>query len=152
MKFPITRQALQNFDPVQEKKNRDDLAIKIQINSIVEKICGEIQEQMEWTGPSLSTMRSAFNHAHIGHDTKEKHDKIMKDKRFVWDGLRTIRYSTTLELSESVLIPLLIEKLKETFIGCDIIIDPLKTYIIIDWSEVQPAQQVQQVQQVPPTA
>ena len=28
----------------------------------------------------------------------------------------------------------LTDKLKENFIGCDIIIDPLKTYIIIDWS------------------
>jgi hypothetical protein len=31
-------------------------------------------------------------------------------------------------------IPQFIEKLKENFIGCDFIIDPLKTYIIIDWS------------------
>ena len=31
-------------------------------------------------------------------------------------------------------IPQFIEQLKEIFIGCDYIIDPLKTYIIIDWS------------------
>ena len=31
-------------------------------------------------------------------------------------------------------IPQFIEKLKENFIGCDYIIDPLNTYIIIDWS------------------
>ena len=31
-------------------------------------------------------------------------------------------------------IPQFIEKLKENFIGCNFIIDPLKTYIIIDWS------------------
>jgi len=31
-------------------------------------------------------------------------------------------------------IPQIIEKLKENFIGCDYIIDPLNTYIIIDWS------------------
>ena len=28
----------------------------------------------------------------------------------------------------------LVEKLREIFIGCDIIVDPLQTYIIIDWS------------------
>ena len=27
-----------------------------------------------------------------------------------------------------------VDKVKEVFIGCDIIIDPLKTYLIIDWS------------------
>jgi hypothetical protein len=27
-----------------------------------------------------------------------------------------------------------IDKLKEIFVGCDIIVDPLKTYLIIDWS------------------
>lgn len=31
-------------------------------------------------------------------------------------------------------LPEFIEMLKETFIGCDIIVDPLKTYLIIDWS------------------
>jgi hypothetical protein len=31
-------------------------------------------------------------------------------------------------------IPIFIDKVKEVFIGCDIIIDPLKTYLIIDWS------------------
>jgi hypothetical protein len=31
-------------------------------------------------------------------------------------------------------LPEFIELLKETFIGCDIIVDPLKTYLIIDWS------------------
>ena len=31
-------------------------------------------------------------------------------------------------------IPMLIEKLKQLFIGCDIVIDPLKTYLVIDWS------------------
>ena len=35
-----------------------------------------------------------------------------------------------LNVEKSILIEGLIEKLKETFIGCDIIIDPLKTYLI----------------------
>jgi adenosyl cobinamide kinase/adenosyl cobinamide phosphate guanylyltransferase len=42
------------------------------------------------------------------------------EKKYVWNNQGTDEY--------------LIQKLKETFIGCDIIVDPLKTYVIIDWS------------------
>jgi hypothetical protein len=28
----------------------------------------------------------------------------------------------------------LLEKIRKIFIGCDVIVDPLQTYIIIDWS------------------
>jgi hypothetical protein len=31
-------------------------------------------------------------------------------------------------------LPEFIDLLKENFIDCDIIVDPLKTYLIIDWS------------------
>ena len=62
----------------------------------------------------------------------------MNDNRFIWNGLTNITQPTfnspTFDADESVLIPILVEKLKETFIDCDIVIDPLKTYIIIDWS------------------
>ena len=47
-----------------------------------------------------------------------------KEKKFVWRNLRSI----------SAYLPRFIEKLKEVFIGCDIIVDPLKTYLIIYWS------------------
>jgi hypothetical protein len=49
-----------------------------------------------------------------------------KEKRFVWHKIYNriqIEY-----------LSLLIDKVKEVFIGCNIIIDPLKTYLIIDWS------------------
>jgi hypothetical protein len=63
---------------------------------------------------------------------------MMAEKRFVWNELRTIRKpkcgGNDIDVSESILIPLLVEKLKENFIGCNIIVDPLNTYIIIDWS------------------
>ena len=32
------------------------------------------------------------------------------------------------------LIPEFIEKIRENFIDCDVIVDPLRTYLIIDWS------------------
>ena len=50
-----------------------------------------------------------------------------KQKKFVWNILSSFR-------NVNVELPVFIEKLKELFIGCDIIIDPLNTYVIIDWN------------------
>jgi hypothetical protein len=46
------------------------------------------------------------------------------EKKFVWRQVQNVREH----------LPQFIEKLKAVFIGCDIITDPLKTYLIIDWS------------------
>ena len=38
------------------------------------------------------------------------------------------------QVGRDAIISMFMDRLKETFIECDITIDPLKTYIIIDWS------------------
>ena len=48
-----------------------------------------------------------------------------KEKKYVWRQLSSVNHTH---------VPQFIDKLKEIFIGCDISIDPLKTYLIIDWS------------------
>jgi len=65
----------------------------------------------------------------------------MSEKRFVWHELvnirkRDVRYGKCgfIDRTEEVLIGHLVEKLKLTFIGCNIVVNPLKTYLIIDWS------------------
>jgi len=50
----------------------------------------------------------------------------VKTKRFVWP-CQSFPF-------EREYFPQYIEKLKAIFIGCDVIVDPLQTYIIIDWS------------------
>jgi len=62
-------------------------------------------------------------------DFKQRMPSSSKEKRFIWHSLNRVRFTFPKEL-----LPQFIEKLKYTFIGCDIIVDPLKTYIIIDWS------------------
>ena len=49
---------------------------------------------------------------------------------------RMCHRTDTILNSESVAkyLPEFIDLLKENFIDCDIIVDPLKTYLIIDWS------------------
>ena len=124
MKFPITRESLQAFDYAKEQEELKEEEIQKQLTLILERLCKEFQQAM----PSN-----------------------IKEKRFVWNGLHNItRFNATLietmntplemksplayNSSKKDYIPIFIDKLKEVFIGCDIIIDPLKTYLIIDWS------------------
>lgn len=138
MKFPITRETLQTFDPIEEKKIRDDIVIKNHINNLVQEICSNIKSRMEWTMPTGISLHASIGCGNI-NTNRDEHQKIMSEKRYVWNGLRYIRPGSKYglevsDVSEFVLIPLLVEKLKETFIGCDIIIDPLNACLIIDWS------------------
>jgi hypothetical protein len=136
MKFPITRERLQEFDPVQEKKDKDEITIQNHINMLVNNIGGQIENILSWTMPKpggMAVPQSLITNA------KHAHEAMMAQKQFVWRDIKNIRnlsYSRNdkIDADDSVLITLLVQKLKETFIGCDIIVDPLKTYLIIDWS------------------
>ena len=133
MKLPITRESLQAFDPMKEKKDKDDITVKNHINLLVQVIADNIENTMSWTMPKpggQAITKSSITGA------QRAQQAMMNDKRFIWEGLRNIRNTgrSILDVNESILIQLLVEKLKETFIECDIIIDPLKTYLIIDWS------------------
>ena len=110
MKFPITRECLQTFDFAKERDELREEEINKMLAQILEQLCNEFKKSMS----------SNF-----------------REKKFVWRRLQHIRqlhingFNST-NLDEHV--PQFIEKLKEVFIDCDIIIDPLKTYLIIDWS------------------
>jgi len=117
MKFPITRECLQAFDQVKEQNELREEEIQKGLTQIIEQLCNEFKQRM----PSNS-----------------------KEKKFVWRQLDNIRHHHHYSIHPShtsvfkpnldEYLPRFIEKLKENFIGCDIIIDPLKTYLIIDWS------------------
>jgi len=133
MKLPVTRESLRTFDPAKEKKDKDEIAIQNHINQLVQGIADTIENRMSWTMPKPGGQ--AITRPSLSEQEKA-HKQIINDRRFVWDGVRNIRISgrSILDVNESMLIPLLVQKLKENFIGCDITIDPLRTYIIIDWS------------------
>lgn len=65
------------------------------------------------------------------------------EKKFIWRGLPLLyrRIGDIIRCQNGSSVDIvdeysfkIIEKLTELFVGCDIMIDPLKTYIIIDWS------------------
>jgi hypothetical protein len=135
MKFPISRESLQAFDYAKEQEELREEEIQKRLGQILEQLCVEFKQSM----PSNS-----------------------KEKRFVWRRIDLLTqlglclilgnalkpmympskdnvsgkdiYNIHEKASRMEYLPQFIEKLKEVFIGCDIIVDPLKTYIIIDWS------------------
>ena len=111
MKFPITRESLQAFDPVKEREELLEEDIEKHLRQMLDIICKEFKQS-------------------ISSNSKEK--------KYVW---RNLHYLSNIQINGRITIsqkdqylPRFIEKLKENFIGCDIIVDPLKTYLIIDWS------------------
>jgi hypothetical protein len=109
MKFPITRESLQAFDYAKEQEELKEEEIQKRLTFILDELCKKFKQAM----PSNS-----------------------KNKKFVWYGLNNITMINFEDRTSSKkdYIPIFIDKVKEAFIGCDIIIDPLKTYLIIDWS------------------
>ena len=88
-------------------KDREELkkeAIQLKITQMVEQICKDLKQNM-------------------------CSESCRYIKKFVWHKLQNYGIDNLDKYASQ-----LIEKLKEVFIGCDIITDPLKTYIIIDWS------------------
>jgi hypothetical protein len=109
MKFPITRESLQAFDYVKEQEELKEEEIQRRLSLILDGLCKEFKQTM------------------ISNS---------KEKKFVWRGLNNITMMNNLDRNSAkkAYIPIFIDKVKEVFVGCDIIIDPLKTYLIIDWS------------------
>ena len=97
-----------NFLDTQELRNEE---IDIFFTQIIHQICNEFKQNMRSNS---------------------------REKKFVWKKLRNITQfqvvNQVFNLEIDKYLPKFIEKIKTIFIGCDIIIDPLKTYLIIDWA------------------
>ena len=111
MKFPITRESLQAFDYAKDQQEIKEEEIEKSLELILQHLCKQFQQSM----PSIS-----------------------KEKKFVWRNIHQIKQlspgCSIGDMEKAVYLPRFIDKVKETFVGCDIIVDPLKTYLIIDWS------------------
>ena len=115
MKFPITRESLQAFDYAKAQEERREKEVQKEFAHILIQLRGKFEQDMV---------------------------SNMKEKRFVWHNLNVLTLRVNMQMNSHCQpnyetidgLPLFIDKLKELFIGCDIIVDPLKTYLIIDWS------------------
>ena len=108
MKFPISRETLQTFT---REKEIEEMNIEM------------IEKQIIL---DLDRFHKDFKAYMMGYN---------KEKKFVF-GVphhmnNMIRGN---KITKDEYLNMFIGKLEELFIGCDFIMDPLKTYIIIDWS------------------
>lgn len=112
MKFPITRETLQAFDYAKEQKELRQEELHQRIEIVLENLCKTFKMNIQSNS---------------------------QQKKFIWQlnyfniysiGNQNSKFNYTVD----EYLPQFIDKLKEIFIGCDIIIDPLETYLIIDWS------------------
>ena len=109
MKFPITRESLQTF--TREKENEEMNKEMIEKQIILD----------------LDKFRKDFKAYMMGYEVEKK--------KFVWGfAFHMNNMINSNKITRDEYLDMFIGKLEELFIGCDFIIDPLKTYIIIDWS------------------
>jgi hypothetical protein len=104
MEFPITRQRLQNY------KLHEALSVenKQRVLREIQMICKDVERTVLTTN----------------------------ERKFVYRISGDIKNSNNLRLNQAVntLKELLVAEVRKTFPDCTIIVDPLETYIIIDWS------------------
>jgi hypothetical protein len=112
MQFPITRRRLQAY------KNDEYLIneTRQRIDKIVKYICDNIEKTVITSGQR----KYIYQMSHV----RELRELIQGKARFSDSNL-----PTQPDILEQVL-----DALKEKFIDCDIVVDPLETYILIDWS------------------
>jgi hypothetical protein len=124
MKFPITRQSLQAFDNDKEQTELKEEEFQKKFTQLLENICTEFKKNM----PSNSKKKmfvwylKGLQHLHIpGISNYGSYNGSYNKGTLITENFQEY-------------IPMLLEKLNEIFIGCDIVVDPLKTYLVIDWS------------------
>lgn len=122
MKFPISRETLQSytFEKIREQENEEKF--QAFLDEKVNDLCKQFQSIFTRNRYPLTDMRSLTN--------------ILSQKKFVWyieNNLNVGMLGST-NRSEKEVIHMFIEKLKTFFVDCIITIDPVATYILIDWN------------------
>jgi hypothetical protein len=118
MKFPISRESLQTFTREKENEEMNKEMIEKQIILDLDKFRKDFKADMMRDNPCRSDYGV---------------EKV--DKRFVvrLGGHGASNLIDRRIITRDEYFNILCERVKELFIGCDFIIDPLKTYMIIDW-------------------
>jgi len=133
MKFPISLESLQAFDYSKEQEEELREEELILEEELMEEELSEEELREEEIKKNITLIIKS-----ICEEFKQGMPQNSKKKCFVWRNINTIRqlkmdcigYNSKMD----TYLPQFIDKLKEVFIGCDITIDPFKTYLVIDWS------------------
>ena len=128
MKFPITKDELLRFDYTLEMKQKRERDVDTKIEDILQNLCKEFETSIQ-----TSSREKRFI---WGSDRKGEHGIFTDIFYFIhyynMNGGSDNDDKTGLFDSKK---KYLVEKIQKLFVDCDIILDPLQTYIIIDWSK-----------------
>jgi hypothetical protein len=127
MKFPITREELQRFNYTLEMNQKRERDVDNKIEDILKRLCVDFEKSIQTSTPDKRYVWTDRNNKGHGVFTE-----IFDFLRYYNNGVGG-SHDDNISLFEFKK-KYLIEKIRKIFIGCDIIVDPLQTYIIIDWS------------------
>jgi hypothetical protein len=115
MKFPITREELQSYNNSSIIQQRIEENINIKISEIIKNICDDFERNL----PNNINEKKFVWYWERGYGI----DQIIRKS---WGACESTTYIQNKK-------KYFMELLRELFIGCNIIMDPLQTYIMIDW-------------------
>ena len=143
MKLPITRENLQAYDAVKAAAEKKEEQIQGGLYQLLVQLGNDFEAAMPKDPSQINTQfrRSIMEEGDIPSLSATVYpirDKTaFQEKRFIWSNLQqkidAINYRPT-NIITLEHIPRFIKVVEENFIGCTVTVDPLKTYIIIDWS------------------
>ena len=136
MKLPITRENLQAYDAVKAAAEKKEEQIQGGLYQLLVQLGNDFEAAMP-KDPSQIDTRGVISITAKEVKAIARDKTAFQEKRFIWSNLQqkinAINYRPTNFITLEH-IPRFIKMVEENFIGCTIIVDPLKTYIIIDWS------------------
>lgn len=109
MKFPITRERLQQYRSNEFLSNETEE----RINKVIDTICKSIERTIINTNERKYVYDIDFN-SNIKANLRQTMGVILPQQKSILNEV--------------------LERLKEKFIDCKILVDPLEKYILIDWS------------------
>jgi len=134
MEFPMTRESLKSFNrefhiAEKERQQRYDFYM-----TLIKKICNDVEQTL--LNSKTPVTQYVWKDIGVIGDWKNFINNLNMANMIIAPIAPKGLPAGTIRNSESVTkyLPEFISLLKENFIDCDIIVDPLKTYLIIDWS------------------
>lgn len=129
MKFPITRDTLQQFNYSEEIVDKANEEFSKTITVLLENLTKEFTQQMRG---NTQTKKFVWNEFRSLNYIVSNYINQIRNARS-YDSINFLGPDEEKNIKE-VQQKMFVQRLQELFIRCDIIIDPLQTYLIIDWS------------------
>jgi len=125
MEFPISRERLQNY----KAKEAEAVERKKRISVEIKTICRDVEIKV------LSTNEHRYVYR-LNDNTRNAPLQPMNSQMYLLNNglLQPMSPQMYFSNQKVLFVKELLEAIKNTFPDCTITIDPLETYIIIDWS------------------